>query len=627
MIWGKKKTQKPSVRQEVIDKAFKLMLNCFYGFFLKRGGDLMSNKTVFLADSSYAIRKIAERNFSDDNHYTLVTFKSGSGLREQILEEKPHVVLVELKLPEWNGYEVCRFINAEPSLENTHIFLLRAAFDPVEEDKLHGMTYVDIITKPFDHAALMESIEKLGKEEDISPEMGVPDDIPEIDDFDIPSEDLSFSDIKDVMDSEPSAEPPESISMTPPRSFESLGDEVQPSEEITQGSIPSSRDPLSPTPSADEIDNPFDDSALHEQIKEQESELGIGSITQEAMAIEASMASSKIDDMEEPLDEVPADGDTSEVSTSALDHMESEDEFKEFSFDDNEAMTFPSDIPEEPAEEPEEPADEEQEAYPVNSGEDRDSYERPTPPSFLDIAANSPLEEDFADEQDGMDKDDMPKDDLPNWAAPPEEHDFSDFDIAPPKEAPVDEDEEITGAADNDAEEIEEAPAPVSFEADEEMRAELPEEFDAPLDQEEADEEPSRFDDFPGVEDPSDEANYSFSVSPEPDNTRTSESDAISDFSEAQFHTPQEPLVEETLDEPGEEADQAEPAVAPLSQEAPVSLENLNATDREIIMQRIEQNISQTLKDILWDIIPPIAERIIREEIESIKKELAQSIE
>jgi hypothetical protein len=53
----------------------------------------------------------------------------------------------------------------------------------------------------------------------------------------------------------------------------------------------------------------------------------------------------------------------------------------------------------------------------------------------------------------------------------------------------------------------------------------------------------------------------------------------------------------------------------------------MTTTDREIIMQRIENNISQTLKDILWDIIPPIAERIIKEEIESIKKEIAQSID
>lgn len=565
----------------------------------------MSKETVFLADSSYAIRKIAERNFAEENNYSLVTFKSGQSLKEQILEQKPFVILVELKLPEWNGYEVCKFVNSEPSLTHTHVFLLRAAFDPVEEDKLHGIQYVDIVTKPFDHALLIESIEKLGKgaaaEATSAPDqVEMPDDFPEIDDFDAPApaQDISFSDIKNVIDEDlPSAAAAQAAPtfqipvMHRPR--EAFGDEVQPSEEVTQGSLPGGSDSLSPDSQTDEIDNPFaDDDSLQDHIHEQEREMGIGSITQEALAIEAAISKAGMEaDNDEGIDSLPgiADkGDTSEVvAHSALDTDVSDDEFKNFSFDESDSLSFPSSADEPAAAaETEFPAPEEEEAgnFDLDEAPAPDSFDRPKTPSFLDIAASQEDQEEPEEFTPDSIQTETPDDDVPHWAAPPQPS-FNDFVIEPKEEEEVEQ------------EDVLEVPEPL-------------------------DKEIGQFDDFPGVEDPSDEANYSQTVIPEPDNTRTSESQAIPDFS-AQEYTPAPQVFTPPVQPPP--IPTASPA--PAAPAAPVTLESMTSTDREIILQRIEQNISQTLKDILWDIIPPIAERIIREEIESIKKEIAQNID
>jgi len=566
----------------------------------------MSKEMVFLADSSYAIRKISERNFSDENFFDLITFKSGQGLKQQLLDQKPHVVLVELKLPEWNGYEVCRFINSEPSLADTNVFLLRAAFDAVEEDKLVGMKYVDIVTKPFDHAALIEKIEKLKKSEPIITEESVPEGFPEIDDFDIPPDNLSFSDIKDEMDKElpHPVPPPDPRPIAMPPSFETFGEEVQPSEEITQGAIPSSRDPLSSSSQEDEIDNPFDDDSLHEHIKEQENELGIGSITQEALAIEASISKAAMEEQNDFSPEIDNKEDTSEALNQSDDSDESDDEFKGFTFDDNEAISFPSEVPETfddeiEAERPEE--NEETGDFEVKDKEVMDSFISPTIPSFLDIAAPHLAENEYSDE---ISEAQEPKidEDFSSLMEDPEEDEPQQHQYDTPD--PITEELQVT---DNDDQENYDFGS--QLKVPEQIEDARPQPLSSDVTESDVEQESNQFDDFPGVEDPSDEENYNINVAPEPDNTRTSESEFVPDF-------PPPKVVPEPT-----------PPSSTENAYGPITFENMTTTDREVLLQRIEQNISQTLKDILWDIIPPIAERILREEIESIKKEIAQTID
>ena len=85
----------------------------------------MSKKTIVLADNSYTIRRIVELSFSEEENIELVSFENSINLREKLVELKPAIVLVDIKLPEFNGYDVCRFINSADSLKQTQVFLLK----------------------------------------------------------------------------------------------------------------------------------------------------------------------------------------------------------------------------------------------------------------------------------------------------------------------------------------------------------------------------------------------------------------------------------------------------------------------------------------------------------------------
>ncbi|MEN8221706.1 MAG: response regulator [Acidobacteriota bacterium] len=284
-------------------------------------------KNIVLADNSYTIRRIVELSFSDEENIELISYENGQDIQDKLLELKPSVVLVDIKLPEMNGYEVCRFINESSELNNTKVFLIKGGFEPVDEEQLKGLKYEDFITKPFDSKALVITIKSMLEdfEDDQKPEeivdipSSMPEEISEINDIMDGPASIDFSDVKSDMDSGGLMD-----SISAPDSETSIRDEVLPSEEITQGSgVGETEDKLSPEPS-EEISNPFKDEAsktdsiseeeaiIKENIKMQEEELEIGSLTMEEINIQKEIDQKKGID---PEPETPIKVDTPEVET------------------------------------------------------------------------------------------------------------------------------------------------------------------------------------------------------------------------------------------------------------------------------------------------------------------------
>ncbi len=258
-------------------------------------------KNIVLADNSYTIRRIVELSFSDEEDIELISYENGQDIQDKLVELKPSVVLVDIKLPEMNGYEVCKFINETSELKDTKVFLIKGGFEPVDEEQLNGLKYEDFITKPFDSKALVITIKSMLEDVEVDQEpeniidipSSMPEEISEISDIIDKQESIDFSDVRSDMDSGGLMD-----TIVAPDSETSIKEEVLPSEEITQGSgIDESDDSLSPE-LPDEISNPFKDEAsgekeitdeealIKENIKQQEEELEIGSLTMEEINIQ-----------------------------------------------------------------------------------------------------------------------------------------------------------------------------------------------------------------------------------------------------------------------------------------------------------------------------------------------------
>lgn len=234
----------------------------------------MKKKVIVLADNSYTIRRIVELSFSEIENVEVHSFENGSGLKEKLLTLEPDVAIVDIKLPEISGYEICRFINETPRLSRCRVFLIKGSFEAVDNEMIKNLKYEDIVTKPFDSNALVNSVmKKLNQEEPkITAEFAndepssFPEDPIEIE-TDAPGTDgISFSDLRlDLGASAP-------VGSTAPQTPLLERDEILPSEEITQGTQPL-KDTLQAPDNEEVIQNPFSEEPLSENLKLPDEEL------------------------------------------------------------------------------------------------------------------------------------------------------------------------------------------------------------------------------------------------------------------------------------------------------------------------------------------------------------------
>jgi DNA-binding response OmpR family regulator len=97
--------------------------------------------------------------------YQLYVARNGEEAMEAIAKHLPHLVVLDIMMPDIDGFEVCRRIKSNKTWEKTKIIFLSAKSRA--EDKAKGMALGadDYITKPFQTKFLMGKIRELVLEE------------------------------------------------------------------------------------------------------------------------------------------------------------------------------------------------------------------------------------------------------------------------------------------------------------------------------------------------------------------------------------------------------------------------------------------------------------------------------
>ena len=75
--------------------------------------------------------------------------EDGQQAVEEISREAPDVVLLDLMLPERDGFSVCEIVRADPELANTKIIVLSAKSREIDRDRAMRLGADDFINKPF----------------------------------------------------------------------------------------------------------------------------------------------------------------------------------------------------------------------------------------------------------------------------------------------------------------------------------------------------------------------------------------------------------------------------------------------------------------------------------------------
>ena len=117
---------------------------------------MQAKKKMLAVDDDPNNTTIIEELFS--NHYDLRTAATGKEALKTALDFWPDIILLDIMLPDMDGYEVCRLLRGHSSLSHTKIIMVSAK--GAIDDRVRGYEVGanDYITKPFEEENIMESV-------------------------------------------------------------------------------------------------------------------------------------------------------------------------------------------------------------------------------------------------------------------------------------------------------------------------------------------------------------------------------------------------------------------------------------------------------------------------------------
>ena len=115
---------------------------------------------ILLVDDEPDILEILNYNLSSQG-YQVYTAKNGMDAVAKAKKKKPHLIILDVMMPEMDGIEACEMIRNTPGLENTLITFLTARGEDYSQVAGFDAGADDYITKPIKPKVLLSKIKAL----------------------------------------------------------------------------------------------------------------------------------------------------------------------------------------------------------------------------------------------------------------------------------------------------------------------------------------------------------------------------------------------------------------------------------------------------------------------------------
>ena len=115
-----------------------------------------AEKTIFIVDDSLTNLTVAADALREQ--YTVMTIPSGKKTLALLEKVKPDLILLDIEMPEMDGFEVLRYLKSSEKFSDIPVIFLTATVDPQTEAKAFEMGVVGFITKPFSIPALLKHV-------------------------------------------------------------------------------------------------------------------------------------------------------------------------------------------------------------------------------------------------------------------------------------------------------------------------------------------------------------------------------------------------------------------------------------------------------------------------------------
>ncbi len=113
-------------------------------------------RRIMIVDDSEMNRDVLEHLFRND--YSLEMAVSGEECLEKLLVFCPDLILLDIMMPDLNGYETCRKIKSSPVGDFTQVILISGKASSTERLEGYEAGADDYVVKPFEHDELLAKV-------------------------------------------------------------------------------------------------------------------------------------------------------------------------------------------------------------------------------------------------------------------------------------------------------------------------------------------------------------------------------------------------------------------------------------------------------------------------------------
>ncbi|MBN2461131.1 MAG: response regulator [Candidatus Cloacimonetes bacterium] len=119
---------------------------------------------ILVVDDDQNIRRLVSFNLSIEGHEILVARTGKEGI-DMAVKNKPDLILMDIMMPEMNGYDACKWLKNDARTKDIPLFMLSAKGQMTDLDEAFNVGADNYITKPFDveklHKTIMFKLENL----------------------------------------------------------------------------------------------------------------------------------------------------------------------------------------------------------------------------------------------------------------------------------------------------------------------------------------------------------------------------------------------------------------------------------------------------------------------------------
>ena len=120
----------------------------------------MNKKAILLVDDDVTLSEVISKRIIDAGYECSWEQDGVKGLAK-LRATKPDLLILDLMMPNMNGYEVLEEINKDPALSSVPVLVISNSGEPVQIQKILDLNAKDFIIKA--HFSPEEVIEKIAK--------------------------------------------------------------------------------------------------------------------------------------------------------------------------------------------------------------------------------------------------------------------------------------------------------------------------------------------------------------------------------------------------------------------------------------------------------------------------------